>query len=305
MKILLTHSGTFHADDVFAVATFILAKKNEEPDEEWQVVRSRDEEEIKKANAVLDIGGVLDPILMRFDHHQLGGAGVRENSIPYAAFGLVWKEYGAVVCGGDFFVQKQIDDSLVSTLDANDNAVKIYKELFSVSPFELSKYVKVHNPTWKEEEEWGTEADKQKLDIFLKLVDWASTLILREIKRFKDKNTAYELVKQAYQESPDKRIVILDRFYPWQDALIEYPEPLFAVYPVDSGVNGNWAVKTVSKEKNSFESRMSFPEMWAGKRDIELQKISGVSDAVFCHNARFLAIAGSREGAIKLAQKAL
>jgi uncharacterized UPF0160 family protein len=40
-------------------------------------------------------------------------------------------------------------------------------------------------------------------------------------------------------------------------------------------------------------------------KDEELQKISGVSDATFCHRGLFLAGAKSKEGAIKLAEIAL
>lgn len=305
MKILVTHNGTFHADDVFAVATFLLVKSIEKPEEKWQVVRSRDKEMIEKADAVLDTGDVYDPAKLRFDHHQQDGAGVRDNAIPYAAFGLVWKEYGTVICGGDFFISKQIDDGLVSSLDAHDNGVKLYDELYSVSPFDLSNYVKVWNHTWREEDEAGEKVEDNNLAAFLQLVDWAKGLILREITRYKDKNAAFELVKVAYEKSEDKKVVILDRFYPWQDVILEYPEPMFVIYPVDRGMYGKWAAKTVPREKNSFESRVLLPEAWAGKIDLELQKVSGVSDATFCHNARFLAIAGSKEGAIELAKTAL
>lgn len=301
MKTLLTHNGTFHADDVFAVAAFLLAHLGEE----WQVMRSREDSAMEQADAVLDTGDVYDPARMRFDHHQVGGAGVRESGIPYAAFGLVWKEYGAVICGGDFFVAKQIDDSLVSSLDAHDNGVKIYEEIGNVSPFEISHYVKVFNPTWREEEGWGSEGDAKRLEIFLKLVDWAREFIEREINRFKDKNAAYDLVRAAYEKADDKRVIVLDRFYPWQDVILDYLEPLYVVYPADAGKYGKWAAKTVPKDKNSFESRKPFPVLWAGKRDLELQKVSGVSDATFCHNGRFLAIAGSKDGAVSLANLSL
>jgi len=56
---------------------------------------------------------------------------------------------------------------------------------------------------------------------------------------------------------------------------------------------------------NSFENRKDFPNTWAGLRDEEFQKVSGVSDAVFCHRGLFLIGAKSKEGAIKLAQIAL
>ncbi len=298
MKTLLTHNGTFHADDVFACATFLLAH----PGEEWQIVRSRDRGDIEKADAVLDTGGMYDPNRLRFDHHQEGGAGIRENAIPYAAFGLVWKEYGAVICGGDFFISKQIDDGLVSSLDANDNGVKIYEELYPVSPFDLAQYVKVWNHTWKEEEKYGPDVAENDLAAFLQLVDWAKGLITREITRYKDKNAAHELVLSAYEKAEDKRLIILDQYLPWQSAIMNYPEPLFVVHP---SYDGKWAVKAVPMEENSFEPRKSLPKSWGGKEGEELAKVSGVPDATFCHNGCHLAVAKTKDGVIKLAELAI
>ena len=40
------------------------------------------------ADIVIDVGGQYDPDAGRFDHHQRGGAGERENGIPYSSFGL-------------------------------------------------------------------------------------------------------------------------------------------------------------------------------------------------------------------------
>lgn len=55
----------------------------------------------------------------------------------------------------------------------------------------------------------------------------------------------------------------------------------------------------------SFEMRLALPESWAGARDKELQEVTGVSDAVFCHTRRFIAGAGSLKGAKQLADLAL
>ena len=30
----------------------------------------------------------------KYDHHQKGGNGVRKNGVPYAACGLIWKDFG-------------------------------------------------------------------------------------------------------------------------------------------------------------------------------------------------------------------
>ena len=87
MKIV-THNGHFHTDELMAVAVLLLKF----PDAE--VVRTRDEKIIKQADIAVDVGQIYDPASTRFDHHQPGGARKRENGIPYASFGLVWKEYG-------------------------------------------------------------------------------------------------------------------------------------------------------------------------------------------------------------------
>ncbi len=91
-KIAVTHCGSFHTDDVFACATLSLYfKKN---NLKYKLIRTRDDNIIKKADYVFDVGGIYDPKIDRFDHHQYGGAGKRENNIPYASFGLVWKKFG-------------------------------------------------------------------------------------------------------------------------------------------------------------------------------------------------------------------
>ncbi|HMA77996.1 MAG TPA: MYG1 family protein, partial [Candidatus Paceibacterota bacterium] len=89
MTTIITHSGSFHPDDVFAVAALRLAHK----EQDVNVIRTRDESVIAVGEWVVDVGGVHDPAAQRFDHHQ-PGAPVRENGIPYAAFGLVWQHIG-------------------------------------------------------------------------------------------------------------------------------------------------------------------------------------------------------------------
>jgi uncharacterized UPF0160 family protein len=50
---------------------------------------------------------------------------------------------------------------------------------------------------------------------------------------------------------------------------------------------------------------LDFPESWGGKKGEELAKETGICDAIFCHNLRFIAVAKSKQGAIKLAKKAV
>jgi uncharacterized UPF0160 family protein len=288
--VLVVHNGTFHADDIFATAVLnILLDGN------LKVIRTREQSAIDKADYVADVGGIYDIETKRFDHHQKGGAGVRQNGIPYAAFGLVWKQYGAQICGSQK-VADLIDDKLVAPIDADDNGYSIGEFSGKIYPRAFQSFFYVHRPTWKED---SSMFDKS----FLMLVPEAEKFLRREIIQTKDFLESEDAVEQAYQNSADKRLIILDKQYPFQDVLTKHEEPLYVVIQKKS--NTDWVVETVRIEPKNFANRKDLPSNWAGLKDSELAKETGVPDAVFCHNGRWLAVAKSKEGALALAQKAL
>lgn len=290
---LVTHNGKFHADDIFACATLklLLQKQNIS----FTVERTRDEQIINQADYVFDVGGIYDPEQKRFDHHQIGGAGNRENGTPYAAFGLVWKEYGAQVCGSDA-IASFLDNRLVAPIDAEDNGMSICSIHGDISPYKIQDVFASFRPTWKE---GYTDAEYMKQ--FLYAVDLAVIILEREIAWHKDAEQARDLFNADYEKRKHDQIIVLSDQYPWELFAHEHEDILFVVYPRCDV----WRVGTIRKEKFSFENKKDFPETWAGLRDADLQRITGVPDAIFCHNARFLAVAKSKEGAIQLAEKAL
>lgn len=292
MKKLITHDGSFHTDDIFAAATLsiILERKSEE----FQIIRTRDEEIIKEGDYVFDVGGIYDADKNRFDHHQPGGAGKHDNSIEYASFGLVWKKFGEEVAGS-MKAAEIIEKKLVSPIDAGDNGINLFDLKSEVFPYLIQSAFNSFNPGWKDA---SREIITSK---FLECVKIAKDILNNEIERAQDALEAEEIIFKIYQESADKRIIILDKKYPYEQ-MENYPEPIFVIY---LRLDGSWGVEGVAENKNSREKRKSFPADWAGLRDEELQKVSGVSDAVFCHRALFMAVAKSKEGAIKLAQIAV
>jgi uncharacterized UPF0160 family protein len=286
-KLLVTHNGTFHADDLFATAALSILLNGK-----INIVRTRDVDVIAKGDYVYDVGGEYDPARNRFDHHQKGGAGIRENGIPYAAFGLVWKTYGEQICGSKS-IADAIDEFLVQAIDAQDNGVNTYRVEGPVGPYVIEGIVNAFRPSWKEGEEYDAP--------FFEVLDFFKKFLVRKIKKERDRVEAESFITTAYQKADDKRLIILDDQYPWRKTLFEHPEPLYVIVPKA----GRWNVYCVQKEPNSFENRKSFPEAWAGLRDAQMAEVSGVPDAIFCHNGRFLAVAKSKEGALALAQKAL
>jgi len=82
---IATHDGNFHADDVFSIAALKAVFPT------FTLIRTRDLTLIAKADIVIDVGGEHNEDTGRFDHHQRGGAGARENGIPFSSFGLFGK----------------------------------------------------------------------------------------------------------------------------------------------------------------------------------------------------------------------
>ena len=292
---LITHNGSFHADDIFAAAALSLYL--EKKGEDFEIIRTRDQEIIKSGDYVFDVGGVYDPEQNKFDHHQKGGAGRRDNGIEYAAFGLVWNKFGLDV-SGDEKVFDIIDKKLVTSIDAFDNGFDLYKSNFKdVAPYTIGDVLSIFSKTALE--------DFNKDQQFFKALVWAKEILSREIKRNSDEIKIAKIIQDFYKNSSDKRIVIISapkvsRYEVW-DALQEFPEVLFAVY----GDNDDWAAVAMKTEKSVFKNRKDFPQAWGGLTNDEFRKVTGVADSIFCHRSLFLVGAKTMEGAIKLAQIAV
>lgn len=294
---IVTHGSGFHTDDIFAVATLSLLLEKE--GKEFTVTRSRDMSIAEKADYLVDFGSVYDPKIRRFDHHQEGGAGKRDNGIPYASFGLVWKEYGYTISGNQT-VTDRIDKALVQPVDfvdADPKGMTLFESpVKDLHAFDLGMIKILFAPTWKE--------DILKIDeTFFTLVSYAKALLSRMIVYYSDEVEGERFVLESYNNSEDKRLIILENSeYPWLRVLPELPEPLYVVYR--NIKNDTWSIKCV-RDFWSYKARKDLPESWAGKKDEELENITGVSGAVFCHNARFMAVNKTKEGILKMAEIAL
>lgn len=290
MKKIVTHSGNFHTDEVFACAVLSLLNSGN-----IEIVRSRDKEDWAKGDYVVDVGGEYDPSRGRFDHHQEGGAGVRPNGIPYSSFGLVWKEFGEKISGSSY-VARIIDERIAQPVDAGDNGFETFGVRGEVAPYLLQDAISAFRPGWNE--------PRTEDEGFFDAIPFAEKILAREIARAKTEEEGKRHAESAYANSEDKRIIILEDHYPWYEALGTKPEPLFVVKP-DRGDMGKWKIEAVRSDVHSFKNRKDLPREWAGKVGEELAKISGVSDALFCHNKLFIAVAGSKEGAMMLAKLAI
>ena len=302
---IVTHSGNFHADDVFAVATLELWLEKNNPGGffnkvDVEIARTRDPEIIAQGDFVVDVGGEYDPVKKIFDHHQVGGGGNHPNGIPYSSVGLVWREYGEKICES-VEIAGMINKKLVQPIDAEDNGVDLYKTIYpEVKPYAMGDLIDVYNFLSK-------QGKKESLDDnFLQAVVMAKNILVREIEMAKKELEERNYVEQIYQRAEDKRIIILDKEIgdkSWENVLSKYQDVLYVVR--QDGSSQNWKVKAVRDNLLSFENRKKLPSAWAGKTDEELAQITSVPEAVFCHNQGFVVVAKTKEGALKLARLAV
>lgn len=293
MKIV-THNVKFHTDDVFAVATLLIKYPGSE------VARTRDEELIKTADIVVDVGGVYDPEKNLFDHHQPGGAGVRESGVPYASFGLVWKKFGEELCGSKE-VAERIDFRIIQTIDAGDVGMDLFtSSIPQLHPYSIIGLTDLFRPTWQEGEDYDGS--------FRRAVSWAQGVLERIIKIEKDNKIAQEIIVKAYNNSINKNLIIVDSEIPLgreivNGVLSNYPEPIYAVlFRKD---HQSWQLLAINKDSSTYTCRKYLPESWRSKSGEELEKATGVPGSIFCHSSGFMCVAKTKEGALELAQIAL
>lgn len=299
MKKLVTHNGGFHADDVMAYAILkeVLIKRGES----WTIERSRDPEIIASADIAFDIGFEYDAIKNRYDHHQRGRAGARENGILYAAAGLTWKHFGHELCENET-AWSQIDKSLISAIDAQDNGQDVIKETYfkDIIFTQLGMYFYHFQPTPFEE-----STPQILLEKFEQASEFAREILVRALHNFNEYEKAFQEAKKVYENSVDKTILIFEKNYerPTWKRMSEFPEPVFVIYYTEK--NDQWKVEAVPERPESQTSRKLAPDSWRGSGPEQMVDATGVLDAMFCHPSGFLFGAKSFEGALELAKKAL
>ncbi len=288
---VVVHDGHFHGDDVFSVATLSLALGVEISG--LEIKRSRDAEIINNAEYVLDVGNVLDVDKNKFDHHlPISLMKKRADGIPYSTVGLLWKKYGEKICDSKE-VAERIDKRIIKSIDATDNGIELSKSISDIKEIYLYDLVDSYSPICGEE---STSENG-----FIQAVEFIRGYLLRIIKREKSTLKARKYFSSIYNSTDDKKIIVLDKNCPWEEFSDDYQDVYFVVSPASNC----WKAKGVKVSNTAFDIKKSYPKEWAGKTNEELQQISGISDAVFCHPSLFTAGAKSKDGAIAMAKKAL
>lgn len=282
---MVTHSGKFHADDVFSSAlmnaTFSLDNKKSE------IIRVKNEKDIPSdADIVYDIG------YGEFDHHA-GDDKIHENTeIPYASFGLLWDKYGehfikqiyeanekkylsyyhlTKVDDTDF---KKVFDRVLNTLvlqiDANDNG--IFNDHYDISSLIL---------------EGNPEMDFDESKAFFSNCSIASAILINNIIYSLNKVlSAREVQNSSEYIDEDKNILFLKKYGNYHEMAKSNLNLKLVVFESN---RGGWNVMTISDD---HIPRIIIP--------VEYNKLDHVS---FVHKHGFLLVSDTKENALNIAKK--
>ncbi|QGZ41023.1 uncharacterized UPF0160 family protein [Pseudoduganella flava] len=308
--VIVTHNGKFHADDAWACAVLAILH----PDA--QLVRTRDPALIEAADFAVDVGGIWDPATGRFDHHQKGFDGARQSGVPYASAGLVWRTYGqrCVAAVAEAHTGQALpDDTAREIAYAIDADIVQYLDLADVGAaksapggYGLSAVIAGFNPNWLDEERlgYGAPAEAYRLEQFRRAMALLTDVLVNAVKYRVGALLAVAQVRQSKVLEGGKLLFVKNAALPWTQLVRkEMPKVLFVIS--HSLSEQRYLLHTVPMSPDSFDARADLPAPWAGLRDAELAAVTGVPDATFCHNGRFIAAAKSYDGALALASLAL
>ena len=273
-----THSGKFHADDVFSAALLLYLNP---------------EITIARGNIVPENyeGLVFDIGRGQYDHHQKDSR-IRDNGVPYAAFGLLWEKLGPEILGEE--LAQKFDESFVQPLDINDNTGE---------KNELATLIGNFNPGW--------DSKGSNDEAFFQAVSVAGMILENKFERYLGNERADRRVEEVLAEhtealasgetpAENTNILVLPEFIPCQKRLSE-TNIAFVIFPSN---RGGYCIQP-QKREYSLNYKCSFPSAWLGLENEELEAASGIAGAVFCHKGGFLMTTETLEEAVQAAKISL
>jgi len=277
LRSLGTHDGTFHADEVVACSLLLLFNCIDRD----KVIRSRDPALLSQCEYLCDVGGIYDPACKRFDHHQIG----YQEGLSSAGMVLLYLKQQGII---DHKIYDAFNRTLVSGVDAHDNGHAVVEQGVCTFSQVITNFVPfVYGATSEEIER-----------AFFEAVDFTHG----HLKRFLDRNRYIEQCRGEVEKAMKsrERVLVFDRSLPWMDLFFdmggEKHPALFIIMPVGS----HWKLRGIPPNlKERMKVRLPLPASWAGLIGQELENVSGVSGAIFCHKGKFISIWKSKEDAFQ------
>ncbi|KAK3749851.1 hypothetical protein RRG08_066166 [Elysia crispata] len=317
-----THNGSFHCDEV--LACYLLKRLDQYTDAE--IIRTRDPSLLATTDIVVDVGGVFDPSIHRYDHHQRSfneSMNSLNPKLPWttklSSAGLVYFHFGRNIISK--MLDLPVDDTITTTIydkvyenfieeiDGIDNGIDQYdgEPRYRVST-NLSSRVAGLNPKWNEK-------NADEMVQFKKAMQMVGAEFTDRVEYYKltwlpARQVVEKAIKGRHEIDASGQIICFgDGGAPWKDHLFTIEKELDISPPITyvlyTDQNGQWRVQCVPVSLGSFENRLSLKEDWRGLRDEELSTKSGIAGCVFVHAGGFIGGNKTYEGALEMARASL
>ena len=276
---VVIHGGCFHSDDVACVALLKLLHKNVNVIRKFKV-----DVDTEIADYILDIGRVdkVTENQVILDHHQAPEL-IDGTDVKHCAFSKLVER---MIDPSDQLFKKHLYNALVLPVAAQDNGQN-YSE-FGLVPSPLT-FVNAMGLSWKDDQKLNDQR-------FGEVVNMAMMVIKNIIKTIEDKIEAVDEVTAAIRKM-EGGVLVLDRYLPWVESVIEYnngePKVKLVIYPSN---RGGFNIQVVPIKGGSFESWLKIPEEVAN-----LEGCSGQAHGAF---AFFDSVEHAVEAARKIVKNA-
>jgi uncharacterized UPF0160 family protein len=317
MKIV-THSGRFHTDEVYASALLDYLYSIADED----ITRTRDQKVINEAaedenTIIIDVGRKYDPSKLFYDHHQaeFNDTFSDDYDIPLSSCGLIWKHYGQKIVEA-FLVEYYPKDvelvdvdtvyeefyrKMILSIDANDNGIKQLKNPQGV------QYNFHYNPTLTEMvslfNSGSCKDEKAQMEGFLRAKALCSQMFHNKmdsiVRKHIEYNTNVDEFRRIFNDSQElEYMYISDDDINYTIYLRDFdPKKQFKFFISMRGAS-DFRIYTRRKHSTGFETVAPIIS------EEKARKLVG-DDLVFVHKACFTGGCKSLESARKVVEASL
>ncbi|XP_028099541.1 UPF0160 protein C694.04c-like isoform X1 [Camellia sinensis] len=319
-----THDGSFHCDE--ALGCFLIRLTNKFS--AARIVRTRDPHVLGTLDAVLDVGGVYDPIRDRYDHHQKGFKEVFGHGFTtkLSSAGLVYKHYGLEIIAKELHLDEGHQDvyplylavykNFIEAVDAIDNGTNQYdtdQPPRYVNNTNLSSRVGRLNLDWVDLDQ-SLERENEAFQHALTLTgsEFLESVHFHAKSWLPARSIVMECLAAREDIDSSGGIMVLTRSCPWKLHIFDLEEGMkidptikYVIYQVQDERSENWRVQAVAISPDKFESRKPLPSPWRGLTDGELSEAAGIPGCTFVHMSGFIGGNQTYKGALDMAKTSL
>jgi len=277
LRSIATHDGTFHADEVTACVLLSLFNLIDAE----QIVRTRDPQVMAQCEYVCDVGGIYNPEIKRFDHHQKEYQG----HLSSAGMVLLYLKDKDIISdkGYNFF-----QNNLIAGVDAHDNGVAPLLPGISTYSNIISSFVPIRH---------DSSAEEQNL-AFMEAFYFAHDYLSRIWQKHSYVQSCAKIVADKMQSQSE--YLFFEQPMPWMEAFFELQGIDHVAKFVIMPSGKHWKLRGIPPSLDDpMQVRVPLPKEWAGLLGSDLQKITGIPGAVFCHKGRFISVWETSDDALQ------